>query len=171
MWIALVNLTSIVGVGGREIFCCVAGIYPPRPEGHPSEEGILEPSTVRSRCKGDVNRLFVHGFEGGYGGGRLSAEVAEDPVFEYGVDEYGEGGDEEGVEFAVFGDAEVVGESDEDYFPAVGGVEADEGVGEEDDDKCFGGVADAGYEVADEGFEHGDLGFAIDYQPGEGDDR
>ena len=68
----------------------------------------------------------------------MSGEVAEDPVFEDGVDEDGEGGDEEGVEFAVFGDAEVIGGACEDDFPAVGGVEANEGIGEQDDDKGFG---------------------------------
>jgi hypothetical protein len=175
------------------------GDLPTPPFGYPSEEGILYsifPACGLRRERRDflldwdislvregglcitspdfnrwLSRLLVHGFEGCYSGRGLSAEVAEDPVFEDGVDEYGEGGNEEGVELLIFGDAEMFGCTDEDDFPAVGGVEADEGVGEEDDDKCFGGVADAGDEIVDEGFEHGDLGFAIDYQPGEGDDR
>jgi hypothetical protein len=185
VWIAL-NLVCL----------SCSGDLPTPPFGHPSQEGILYSSFPTGGVRREsryfwisllvrvgglcitspdfnrwLSRLLVHGFEGGYGGGGLPAEVAEDPVFEDGVDKYGEGGDEEGVELLVFGDAEVFGCTDEDDFPAVGGMEADEGVGEEDDDKCFGGVADTGDEIVDEGFEHGDLGFAIDYQPGEGDDR
>ena len=68
----------------------------------------------------------------------MSREVAEDPVFEDGVDQDGEGGDEQGVKFAVFGDAEMIGGTSEDDFPAVGGVKADEGIGKQDDDKGFG---------------------------------
>ena len=68
----------------------------------------------------------------------MSGKVAEDPVFEDGVNQDGEGGDEQGVEIAVFGDAEVSGGASEDDFPAVGGVKADEGIGKQNDDKGFG---------------------------------
>ena len=56
----------------------------------------------------------------------------------------------------------------EDHFPAVGGVKTDEGIGEEDDHKGFGGVAESRNEIAEEGFEDLDLSFAIGNQPGKG---
>ena len=87
----------------------------------------------------------------------MSGEVAEDPVFEDGVDEYWECGDKQGVEFAVFGDTEMFGGGGEDDFPTVGGVEADEGIGEEDDDKGFGGVAESKDQIVNEGFEYSNL--------------
>ena len=101
----------------------------------------------------------------------MPVEVAEDPVFEDGIDEDGEGGDEQGVEFAVFGDAEMFSCAFEDDFPTVGGVEADEGVGEEDDDEGFGCIAESGHEIVEEGFEDFDLFAAISNQPGKGNDR
>ena len=75
-------------------------------------------------------QLLIHRLIGSDGGWGLSSEVAEDPVFKDGVDQDGEGSDEQGVEIAVFGDAKVSGGASEDDFPAVGGVKADEGIGE-----------------------------------------
>jgi hypothetical protein len=54
---------------------------------------------------GEQDRSLVHGLECGYSGGRLTAEVAENPIFEYCVDENGEGGNEEGIEGVIFGNA------------------------------------------------------------------
>ena len=83
-------------------------------------------------------QLLIHRLIGSDGGWGLSREVAEDPVFEDGVDQDGESGDEQGVEISIFGDAEVFGGTCEDDFPAVGGMKANEGIGEQDDDKSFG---------------------------------
>lgn len=58
----------------------------------------------------------------------------------------------------------------EDDFPAVGGVKANKCIGKENDDKGFGGVAESRDQVVEEGFEDGNLLFAVDNQPGEGDD-
>jgi hypothetical protein len=58
--------------------------------------------------RGNFNELLVHRLICGDGGWGLSGEVAEDPVFEDGVDQDREGSDEEGVEFTVFRNTEML---------------------------------------------------------------
>ena len=49
--------------------------------------------------------LLIHRLVSSYRRWRLSTEVAEDPVFEDGIDEYGESGDEERVKLGIFGNS------------------------------------------------------------------
>ena len=59
----------------------------------------------------------------------------------------------------------------EDNFPAVGGVKADKRIGEENDDKGFGSIAESRDNFVDEGLDRGNLLLAINDQAGKGEDR